>query len=157
MSEKSLYVYAPETGEVQYTINNPTPSQINDVEFGHLDVSGLSILEMSVIANTITNQTEMIKLKDMDSHIIISDSQFVANGTHTIIVSNLEPETTVVFHGDEPSHMAAVELPENISVFEINTHMVNMLSFKEGIKFTIHDPECKSKEYYIPIVKPPDN
>ena len=155
MSEKSLYVYAPETGEVQYTINNPTPSQINDVEFGHLDVSGLSILEMSVIANTITNQTEMIKLKDMDSHaVIMSDSQFVANGTHTIMISNLNPEATLLFRGDV--YTVPIELSETTTVFEINASMVEMLSFNENIKFTILSPKCKPKDYYIPIVKPSD-
>jgi DNA-directed RNA polymerase beta subunit len=157
MSEKTLYVYSPGTGEIQYTIHNPTPSQINEVQFGHLDDYGLSILEMSVIANTTTNQTEMVKLKDMEDHVVLSDSQFVANGTHTIIVSNLHPKTNIIFCGRESSHIASFELLENVTAFEINNSMLNAVQCEDAIKFTIYDPGCKPKDYYIPIVKPPGN
>lgn len=151
---KTFYVYDSSTREVMYTINNPTLGQIESLRkrgiLGHLDEPGISILNKVVIGDTATGQSSLVELREKEDYIIISDDELVSNGTHRVIVSNLNPESTILlyYNNTEVGTPITVSEDNNFLVFDSAVYSPE----RDHIKFSILEQGYFKKDYYIPIV-----
>lgn len=159
MADKTLYVYEEDTGEVSYTIDNPSPKQLNVMKqkgiVGHLDDAGISTIKNMVTVNAITQQTEFIsKTEVVSDYIVFSDDHVVANGTHRVIVSNLKPGSRLlVYTRYTPEDSPFVIFPtedEPFYVFDAHSYSTEVPE-SNMIKFMVMEGKRKSREYFVPV------
>jgi hypothetical protein len=153
---KTLYVYDKATGHISYTIDNPSPQQISNINSQginyHLDSSGHSIVGTYVTVNAATQQTEGIeKIKDIEDYIVCSDAKVVANGTHEVVVSNLKIGSSVRIHDSKGD---VIFLPSELdTTLEFTANQISTNSKENMIKYTIYEYGHNPKTYYLPIVE----
>lgn len=154
--EKTLYVYDKATGYISYTIDNPSPQQLSNINSQginyHLDSSGHSIVGTYVTVNSVTQQTEGIaKVQDIEDYIVCTDTKVVANGTHEVIVSNLKVGTAVIIHDSKGD---VVFIPNEFdTTLEFTANQMSTNSKENMIKYTIQEYGYNPKTYHLPIVE----
>ena len=156
MQQKTLYVYDKGTGILSYTIDNPTSTQLSNLKSkgisGHVDRPGFSLINTYVTVNTITQETSGIaKIKDIEDYIVCSDNKIIANGTHTVTVSNLHIGSSITIHDNKNGDLNFVP---NVfdTTMEFTANQISSNPNENKIKFTIHQYGHNPKSYYIPLV-----
>ena len=103
LAAKTLYAYDKSTGKIKYTIDNPTPAQINSIASRgidcHVDLAGKSIVGSYVSQNTHTEQTIGVRpIRTMN--VSLSNTTLVANGTDVVTLFDIAPGATVEIPND---------------------------------------------------------
>lgn len=157
-SSKTLYVYDPSTKEVLYTVDNPHPRQLskleNDGVCGYLGEPGQSTLNSYVSIDVETNEPIGIyKLNQFPDEVVLSDTKVVANGTHSVTITGIEPDMSVCIHCNNPE--------KSIILFEgkygndsatIIAHDYLIFPEKNEIRYTIHQTGRKPRDCCMPVV-----
>jgi hypothetical protein len=153
---KTLYIYDKSSGSISYTINNPTPMQISNLNdkgvCTYLGSCGQTSINTYVTLDADTQEPNGIaSIQELNNNLIYSDNAIVGNGTHSISVSGFPPQSAVIFSNEpEISSIAFISSSTNDSM-EISPSFLE--GFSDKITFSVIKYGHHSKTFSIPIIQ----
>ena len=153
---KTLYIYDKTSGIISYTINNPTPIQVSNLNdkgiCTYLGNYGQAIINAYVTLDAVTQEPNGIaNIQELDDNLIYSDDAIVGNGTHSISVSGFPPESAVLFHNEPKISIAFISSSTNDSM-EISPSFLEGRSDNDKLTFSVVKYGYHSKTFSIPVI-----
>ena len=149
---KSLYVYDKNTGKISYTVDSPSDSQISNLRsrgiFSYYGPAGYPIAGSYVEVDETTKVPIGIDKLRKISSINISNTFLIANGTDTVLVSNLLSGYTLTVPSD--GFVFVANSTSNTVEFTVNG--VSTIPDRNRIIFDISGYGYLSSRYVIQLL-----